>query len=287
MEWHDTPVVQSILLEAASFSLIFGGCCSNVYALEAIISFEPSSGTLLTFTQFLFVAVTSYISRFDKTRPPFYLKKAKVPLRRWLVNIVLFFSINLLNNHAFSYSISVPLHIILRSGGSITTMLAGYLFGKRYSRLQALAVTLLSFGIALAAWSNDEAKVSPRLFASFIAKKSTFPNTSRKLIFTGASVNRLIRKSLTGLCPPSAFSYYLWPSCSRLSWVSIQRPSISNSARNGEKIYSTRISFHYHFFSLSCLPWLVSWVKWLQVKESERHFFLRECLFSWHTWPRT
>ncbi|KAF4591497.1 UDP-N-acetylglucosamine transporter yea4 [Ophiocordyceps camponoti-floridani] len=118
MEWHDTPVVQSILLEAASFSLIFGGCCSNVYALEAIISFEPSSGTLLTFTQFLFVAVTSYISRFDKTRPPFYLKKAKVPLRRWLVNIVLFFSINLLNNHAFSYSISVPLHIILRSGGA-------------------------------------------------------------------------------------------------------------------------------------------------------------------------
>lgn len=162
MEWHDTPVVQSILLEAASFSLIFGGCCSNVYALEAIISFEPSSGTLLTFTQFLFVAVTSYISRFDKTRPPFYLKKAKVPLRRWLVNIVLFFSINLLNNHAFSYSISVPLHIILRSGGSITTMLAGYLFGKRYSRLQALAVTLLSFGIALAAWSNDEAKVDKK-----------------------------------------------------------------------------------------------------------------------------
>ncbi|PHH79976.1 hypothetical protein CDD80_3261 [Ophiocordyceps camponoti-rufipedis] len=162
MEWLGTPLVQSLLLEAATFGLIFGGCCSNVYALEAIINFESSSGTLLTFTQFLFVAVTSYISQFDRTRPPFYLAPTKVPLRRWLVNILLFFGINVLNNHAFSYSISIPLHIILRSGGSITTMLAGYLFGKRYSRLQALAVILLSFGIALAAWSNDEAKVDER-----------------------------------------------------------------------------------------------------------------------------
>lgn len=80
-------------------------------------------------------------------------------MRRWLVNIVLFFSINVLNNHAFSYDISVPVHIILRSGGSITTMLAGYLYGKRYSRIQAMAVVLLSGGIVLAAWSDAKEKV--------------------------------------------------------------------------------------------------------------------------------
>ncbi|PFH54969.1 hypothetical protein XA68_11299 [Ophiocordyceps unilateralis] len=156
------PFVQSLLLEAAALGLIFGGCCSNVYALEAIISFERSSGMLLTFMQFLFVASTSYIAQFDRTRPPLYIAPAKIPLRHWLVNITLFFSINVLNNHAFSYNISVPLHIILRSGGSITTMLAGYLYGKRYSRVQALAVTLLSFGIALAAWSNDEVKTNQK-----------------------------------------------------------------------------------------------------------------------------
>ncbi|KAH0424787.1 AMP deaminase [Colletotrichum camelliae] len=127
--------------------LIFGGCCSNVYALEAIIKVEPSSGTLLTFVQFLFVAVTGYVSQFDRSRPPFFLRQNKVPLRRWLINIVLFFSINVLNNHAFSYDISVPVHIILRSGGSITTMIAGSLYGKKYSRIQIVAVILLTLGL--------------------------------------------------------------------------------------------------------------------------------------------
>ncbi|KAM4059323.1 UAA transporter family protein [Hirsutella rhossiliensis] len=155
--------------------LIFGGCCSNVYALEAIINFEPASGTLLTFVQFLFVAVTGYVAQFDKTRPPFFVAPAKVPLRRWMVNIVLFFGINVLNNHAFSYNISVPVHIILRSGGSITTMVAGYLYGKRYSRVQALAVILLSVGVVLAAWSDAKEKAGSE-------KESTLPDSNTGLL---------------------------------------------------------------------------------------------------------
>jgi len=139
-------------------SLIFGGCCSNVYALEQVVNFEPSSGILLTFTQFLFVAVTGYIAQFDITRPPFFLTPNKVPISRWLVNIVLFFGINVLNNHAFSYDISVPVHIILRSGGSITTMAAGYLWGKRYPRIQVVAVILLTLGVILAAYSDAQTK---------------------------------------------------------------------------------------------------------------------------------
>ncbi|KAL7785143.1 UAA transporter [Trichoderma ceciliae] len=138
--------------------LIFGGCCSNVYALEAIINFEPTNGTLVTFVQFLFIAITGYVAQFDKARPPFFLTPNVVPLRRWLVNILLFFSINVLNNHAFSYNISVPVHIILRSGGSITTMAAGYLCGKTYSRVQVFAVFLLSIGVSLAAWSDSKDK---------------------------------------------------------------------------------------------------------------------------------
>ncbi|KAI1137061.1 UAA transporter family-domain-containing protein [Hypoxylon sp. FL0543] len=134
------------LAVGAMLSLIFGGCCSN--------------GTLLTFVQFLFVAVTGYISQFDITRPPFFLKPNRVPIRRWLINIVLFFSINVLNNHAFSYDISVPVHIILRSGGSITTMIAGSLYGKRYSRIQVVAVLLLTVGVVTAAWSDAQSKAN-------------------------------------------------------------------------------------------------------------------------------
>jgi UDP-xylose/UDP-N-acetylglucosamine transporter B4 len=76
-----------------------------------------------------------------------------------LINILLFFTINVLNNHAFSYNISVPIHIILRSGGSITTLAAGYLWGKRFSRLQVFAVTLLTIGVVIAAWTDQQAKV--------------------------------------------------------------------------------------------------------------------------------
>ncbi|KAK7418319.1 golgi uridine diphosphate-N-acetylglucosamine transporter [Neonectria magnoliae] len=148
----------SLLTAATMLGLIFGGCCSNVYALEAIVSFEPSS-TLLTFVQFLFVAVTGFVAQFDKQNS-YFIAPNKVPIRRWLVNIVLFFTINVLNNHAFSYNISVPVHIILRSGGSITTMAAGYLYGKRYTRTQVVAVVLLTLGVILAAWSDAQSKVA-------------------------------------------------------------------------------------------------------------------------------
>ncbi|PQE29755.1 hypothetical protein CJF32_00000425 [Rutstroemia sp. NJR-2017a WRK4] len=143
------------LAVGAMLGLIFGGCCSNVFALEAIVN----EGTLMTFVQFLFVAVTGYISQFDQSRPPLFLQPNRVPIRRWIINIVLFFTINVLNNHAFSYNISVPMHIILRSGGSITTLAAGYIWGKRFSRIQVVAVTLLTIGVVTAAWSDQQSKV--------------------------------------------------------------------------------------------------------------------------------
>lgn len=142
----------------AMLGLIFGGCCSNVFALEAIVNVEPESGTLLTFVQFIFVAITGYFSQFDRTHPPFFIKPGHVPIRRWMINIVLFFCINVLNNHAFSYNISVPIHIILRSGGSITTLVAGYAWGKRFTRTQIAAVTLLTTGVVIAAWSDQQSK---------------------------------------------------------------------------------------------------------------------------------
>jgi len=114
---------------------------------------------LLTFLQFLFIASIGYASHFDIKRPPLFLKPNRVPIKRWLVNIALFFTINVLNNHAFSYNISVPIHIILRSGGSITTIAIGYMFGKRFSRIQIISVLLLTVGVIIAAWSDVQSKV--------------------------------------------------------------------------------------------------------------------------------
>ena len=139
----------------------------------------------MTFVQFLFVATTGYVSQFDKNRPPLFLKPNRVPIRRWMINILLFFTINVLNNHAFSYNISVPIHIILRSGGSITTLVAGYLWGKRFTRMQVCAVTLLTIGVVIAAWSDQQSKVSYSLVTALVPElnmqQKDAPQTSQSI----------------------------------------------------------------------------------------------------------
>lgn len=89
------------------------------------------------------------------------MRQPRVPIRRWAFIAALFYSINMLNNWAFAYKISVPVHIILRSFGSVTTMAAGFLRGKRYSRLQVISVALLTVGVLVSAWADSEGKVSP------------------------------------------------------------------------------------------------------------------------------
>ena len=82
-----------------------------------------------------------------------------IPLRSWVVYTAYFVSVNMLNNWAFAYKISVPLHIILRSGGPVASMIVGYIYnGRRYSRGQVVAVALLTAGVAAAALADAQAK---------------------------------------------------------------------------------------------------------------------------------
>ncbi|KAL2840145.1 UAA transporter [Aspergillus pseudoustus] len=142
-------------------SLIFGGCCANVFALEAIIKDRPSAGPLITFAQFILTALFM-LPNFLSLSAGFgslFVNKRSIPLRSWFVYTGFFISVNLLNNWAFAYRISVPLHIILRSGGPVASMVVGYLYsGKRYSRGQILAVTLLTFGVVTSALADAQAK---------------------------------------------------------------------------------------------------------------------------------
>lgn len=71
----------------------------------------------------------------------------------------MFYSINMLNNWAFGFNISVPVHIILRSFGSVTTMIAGWLRRKRYSTLQVVSVVILTVGVLISAWADSMGKV--------------------------------------------------------------------------------------------------------------------------------
>lgn len=144
-------------------SLIFGGCCANVFALEAIIHAAPGSGTLITATQFLLTSLFTLSSHLDLSRGlrHLYLRPRSIPLRRWLIYTAFFLAINLLNNAAFGYKISVPLHIIVRSAGPVATMTVGYFSGKHYTKLQVVAVLLLFLGVVQAAIADAQAKGAP------------------------------------------------------------------------------------------------------------------------------
>lgn len=153
-----------------TLGLIFGGCCSNVYALEALIQTSPSCGSLITFLQFALTALLTLPSNVSFREPSSwrhaFLRKRHIPFRSWVIYTALFLAINILNNTAFSYRISVPLHIILRSAGPVTTMLVFYFYsGRRYPPLKIFAVLLLFLGVVVAAVSDAYSK-KPDAFAA-------------------------------------------------------------------------------------------------------------------------
>lgn len=79
----------------------------------------------------------------------------------------MFFTVNMMNNFAFAYDISVPVHIILRSGGSVTTMLVGFLWGKRYGKGQVFGVAMLTVGVIIAAMADAQSKVPAQNLQKF------------------------------------------------------------------------------------------------------------------------
>jgi UDP-xylose/UDP-N-acetylglucosamine transporter B4 len=118
------------------------------------------AGLLITFLQFAFISITALpaplFAAGSRTKGK---GNGSVPMSKWAYIAFLFYSINMLNNWAFAFNISVPVHIILRSFGSVTTMLAGVFRGKRYSKLQVSSVVLLTVGVLVSAWADSMSKV--------------------------------------------------------------------------------------------------------------------------------
>ena len=161
----DSSVTANVLsIYVPTLTFIFAGCCSNVYTLESLISASPSSGPLLTFAQFVFVSLFSSSSclSVSSNAPFIHLKPRSIPIAKWVIYTIMFVTINLLNNAAFGYKISVPLHIILRSAGPVTSMGVSYLVNQaHYPRVKVVAVGLLFAGVVLAALSDSYARSPP------------------------------------------------------------------------------------------------------------------------------
>ena len=108
----------------------------------------------------MFIALEGLPRHFTFSLSTCFLKPRQIPFYRWATIVTLFFITSTLNNAALGYSVSIPVYIIFRSGGTLVTMSMGWLLvGKRYSPRQIASVGLLTVGIVLATWSNAHNQV--------------------------------------------------------------------------------------------------------------------------------
>uniref|UniRef100_H2V215 Solute carrier family 35 member B4 n=1 Tax=Takifugu rubripes TaxID=31033 RepID=H2V215_TAKRU len=123
--------------------LVFIGCCSNVVFLELLVREFPGSGNIITFTQFLFIALEGLIFESNFGR-----KKPAIPIRNYVFMVTMFFAVSVINNYSLNFNIAMPLHMIFRSGSLIANMILGIIIlKKRYSPSKYLSIGLISFGI--------------------------------------------------------------------------------------------------------------------------------------------
>ncbi|CAI4060917.1 SUVZ05G0665 [Saccharomyces uvarum] len=140
-----------------AFSLVFGGCCSNVVTFEGLMGDRTSNiSNLITFCQFLFVACQGLPRFVDVHRRFPYLKPLKTPLHVYVISVVLFYISSTTNNNVFKYNISIPIHIVFRCFGTVITMITCWLLnGRKYTRTQVSSTLFLTVGAIIASLYKD------------------------------------------------------------------------------------------------------------------------------------
>lgn len=130
---------------AIAVVLVFVGCCCNVVFLELLVKDDPGIGNLITFAQFLFIAMEGVIftSKFFTVKPVNSIKD-------YSIMVAFFFLTNVCNNYAFDFNIPMPLHMIFRAGSLITNMImAIIILKKRYPMSKYVSVGMITMGIAI------------------------------------------------------------------------------------------------------------------------------------------
>ncbi|KAH7105321.1 UAA-domain-containing protein [Auriculariales sp. MPI-PUGE-AT-0066] len=129
------------------------------------------------------------------------LKPRKIPIRVWLIQVALFLLTSLLNNIAFGYKVPMGVHIIFRSGGSLTNMLVGWMMGKKYTRDQVLSILLVTAGVAASTYS-----AIPR--GPHISAQTAATDTSIYLVGIGILALALVLSSFMGLEQDRVYKKY-------------------------------------------------------------------------------
>ncbi len=133
------------------FSL-FVYCSINGVTMEIILQYHTGCGIILTFLQTLFITLMSV-----------HLKKPTTPLWFYLLLTLIFWCVTLLNNIAFDYHITQPIHMIIRSSSFAASYIVGYFFfsdsiGKNKWRF--LSVVIITLGIIITISSEFQLKTT-------------------------------------------------------------------------------------------------------------------------------
>ncbi|KAF9013371.1 UAA transporter [Cyathus striatus] len=167
----------------AVLSMVFGGCCTNVWAYEQLLILSPRIGSALTFSQMLFITLHSLPSflLFNNGYLP-RLRPRQVPLPQWGLQVLVLLTGSLLNNWAFAYNVPLTVQIVFRSAGLPISVLFGYFISKkRYAPSQLASVAVVTVGVILATLSRPS---SSRSAAAVLTKT---PEELRKYV-TGISM---------------------------------------------------------------------------------------------------
>ncbi|KAJ2711572.1 golgi uridine diphosphate-N- acetylglucosamine transporter [Coemansia spiralis] len=189
---------------------IFGGCCSNVLALEQLVRKVPMSGNLITFAQFAFIALVGLPSHLYRPAGSWMprLRPRQVPLRSWAVMVGLYFCVSVANNIALGFHISIPLHIVFRSSGLIANMLCGLAVGKRYPPAQCVAVVMVSVGVVVATLASVGGPAEPDPTAAAAAGASASAWGGRSAVGIALLSLGVVFAALLGLYQEHTYSRY-------------------------------------------------------------------------------
>ncbi|KAF8073652.1 UAA transporter [Lyophyllum atratum] len=189
--------------------MVLGGCCTNVWAYEQLLMMNPRIGSALTFSQMLFITIQSLPTflRYESNHWLPRLKSRQVPLRQWVLQVLVLTTGSLLNNWAFAYNVPLTLLIVFRSAGLVVSMLFGVVFlKKRYSWMQITSVVFVSVGVILATLSKPTSK--PPSSASTKSPVQTSEDLRKYMTGVAMLVVSLFLTAFLGLLQEKTYKKY-------------------------------------------------------------------------------
>ncbi|XP_033613541.1 UDP-xylose and UDP-N-acetylglucosamine transporter isoform X1 [Fukomys damarensis] len=211
---------------AFAVGLVFAGCCSNVIFLELLARKHPGCGNIVTFAQFLFIAVEGFLFEADLGRKPpaipisvcikssasadqhFQLSSvlwAATWNRYYAVMVTMFFTVSVVNNYALNLNIAMPLHMIFRSGSLIANMILGIIIlKKRYSIFKYTSIALVSVGIFICTFMSAKQVTSQ----SSMSENDGFQAFAWWLLGIGALTFALLMSARMGIFQETLYKQF-------------------------------------------------------------------------------